>query len=41
MDSLPVPAARLAEPELPTAAELAGYVVAAAVWAPSVHNTQP
>ena len=47
MDSLPVPAARPAEPEppaaaeLPTAAELAGYVVAAAVWAPSVHNTQP
>ena len=47
MDSTTMPAARLAglEPstavELPTAAELAGYVVAAAVWAPSVHNTQP
>src|SRR5499427_5532547 len=59
MDSLPVPATRLAGPEpptvaelpavaepptlaeLPAAAELAGYVVAAAVWAPSVHNTQP
>ena len=27
--------------ELATTAELAGYVVAAAVWAPSVHNTQP
>jgi hypothetical protein len=36
-----MPAARLAGPEPPTAAELAGYVVAAAVWAPSVHNTQP
>src|SRR5215468_617883 len=47
MDSPPMPAARPAGPEpptaagLPTAAELAGYVVAAAVWAPSVHNTQP
>src|SRR5215472_12868041 len=59
MDSLPVPATRLAGPEpptvaelpavaelpigteLPAAAEVAGYVVAAAVWAPSVHNTQP
>ncbi len=25
----------------PSAAEIASYVVAAAVWAPSVHNTQP
>ena len=41
MDSLPVAAPRLAGPEPPPAAELAGYVVAAAVWAPSVHNTQP
>jgi hypothetical protein len=47
MDSPPAPAAGQTEPEpptlteLPTAAELAGYVVAAAVWAPSVHNTQP
>jgi len=41
MDSLPVPAARLAGPQPPAGVELAGYVVAAAVWAPSVHNTQP
>ena len=47
MDSQPMPAPRPAGPEPPTAAELAttaelaGYVVAAAVWAPSVHNTQP
>src|SRR5262252_4548603 len=41
MDNLPVPAARPAGLQPPTAAELAGYVVAAAVWAPSVHNTQP
>src|SRR5262245_34858426 len=41
MDSLPMAAPRLAGPEPPPAAELAGYVVAAAVWAPSVHNTQP
>jgi hypothetical protein len=37
-DSLPVAAPRPAGPE-PPPAELAGYVVAAAVWAPSVHNT--
>jgi len=41
MDSQPVPAARLAGPEPPAGAELAECVVAAAVWAPSVHNTQP
>ena len=52
MDSQPVPAARQAGPERVPAvrqagtkpvpvAELAEYVVAAAVWAPSVHNTQP
>ena len=32
------------EPTVPgslTAQEIARYVVAAAVWAPSVHNTQP
>jgi Nitroreductase family len=32
---IPVSAARLADEDI------AGYVVAAAVWAPSVHNTQP
>ena len=41
MDSQLVPAARLAGPEPPAGAELAECVVAAAVWAPSVHNTQP
>jgi len=35
------PADRLAGPEQPGMEELAAYVVAAAVWAPSVHNTQP
>jgi hypothetical protein len=35
------PADRLAGPEQPAAEEIAAYVVAAAVWAPSVHNTQP
>jgi hypothetical protein len=30
----------LTEPH-PSAAEIASYVIAAAVWAPSVHNTQP
>ena len=41
MDVLPPPAERLAGPEPPTAEEIAAYVVGAAVWAPSVHNTQP
>ena len=41
MDILPSPAGRLAGPEPLTAEEMAAYVVAAAVWAPSVHNTQP
>jgi hypothetical protein len=41
MDSLPEAAPRPAGPEPPPVAELAGYVVGAAVWAPSVHNTQP
>jgi hypothetical protein len=41
MDVLPLPAERLAEPELLSTEEMARYVVGAAVWAPSVHNTQP
>src|SRR5215831_16477701 len=41
MDIPPLRAPRADGPEPPAAAELAGYVVAAAVWAPSVHNTQP
>jgi len=41
MDISPLPAGRLIGPEPLTAAEVAAYVVAAAVWAPSVHNTQP
>src|ERR1022692_4606759 len=41
LDVLPPPAERLAGPEPPTAEEIAAYVVGAAVWAPSVHNTQP
>jgi hypothetical protein len=35
------PPAELAGPEQPAVEEIAAYVVAAAVWAPSVHNTQP
>ena len=41
MSIVSLPADRLAGPEQPTAEEIAAYVVAAAVWAPSVHNTQP
>ncbi len=41
MDILPFPVQRLAGPGPLTDEEIAGYVVAAAVWAPSVHNTQP
>jgi hypothetical protein len=41
MDILPPPAERLAGSRPPTAEEIAAYVVGAAVWAPSVHNTQP
>jgi hypothetical protein len=41
MNTLPSPAERLAGPERATAEEVAAHVVAAAVWAPSVHNTQP
>jgi len=40
VNSLPGPAAILAGPE-PTPADIAGFVVGEAVWAPSVHNTQP
>ncbi len=41
MDVLPLPAGRLGGLAPRTAEEMAAYVVAAAVWAPSVHNTQP
>jgi hypothetical protein len=41
MDISPLPAGRPIGPGPLTAAEVAAYVVAAAVWAPSVHNTQP
>jgi len=41
MDILPPPAERRAGSEPPTADQIAAYVVGAAVWAPSVHNTQP
>jgi hypothetical protein len=40
MDILPPPAGSRAG-AAPAPAAIAGYVVAAAVWAPSVHNTQP
>ena len=41
MDMLSLPAGRLRGSAPLTAEEMAAYVVAAAVWAPSVHNTQP
>jgi hypothetical protein len=41
MNTLSSPGERLAGPEGATAEEVAAFVVAAAVWAPSVHNTQP
>ena len=41
MSIVSLPADRPAGPEQPTVEEIAAYVVAAAVWAPSVHNTQP
>jgi hypothetical protein len=41
MDILPLPGESLVGPEPLTAEEMARYVVGAAVWAPSVHNTQP
>ena len=41
MDAVPPPEGPSASPGPLTAEEIARYVVAAAVWAPSVHNTQP
>jgi hypothetical protein len=41
MDVLSLPAERLALPELHDPEGMARYLVGAAVWAPSVHNTQP
>ena len=41
MSAVPPPDGELANSALSTAAEVARYVVTAAVWAPSVHNTQP
>jgi hypothetical protein len=41
MDAVPLPEGEPAGPEPLTEDEIARYVVAAAVWAPSVHNTQP
>ena len=41
MEILSLPAGRLKGLAPLTAEEMAAYVVAAAVWAPSVHNTQP
>jgi len=41
MDAMPLPDGEPASPEPLTGDEVARYVVAAAVWAPSVHNTQP
>ena len=40
MVDVPLPEAP-AGPSLPTAEDIVRYVVASAVWAPSVHNTQP
>ncbi len=40
MDILPLPVQRLIGPEPLTVEAIAAYVVTA-VWAPSVHNTQP
>jgi hypothetical protein len=41
MRTPPSPAERLAGPKRATPEEVAAHVAAAAVWAPSVHNTQP
>jgi hypothetical protein len=41
MDAVPLPEGRSASPAPLTAEEITRFVVAAAVWAPSVHNTQP
>jgi hypothetical protein len=41
MDAVPLPDGEPSGPEPLTEDEIARYVVASAVWAPSVHNTQP
>jgi Nitroreductase family len=41
VDAVPMPDREPASPRPLTAEEIARYVVTAAVWAPSVHNTQP
>jgi len=41
MNTVPSSAEGLSWPEQATAEEIAAFVVGAAVWAPSVHNTQP
>jgi nitroreductase len=41
MNPVPSPAEGRAGPGPPAPEEIAAFVVAAAVWAPSVHNTQP
>ena len=41
MDAVPLREGEPAGPEPLAEEEVARYVVAAAVWAPSVHNTQP
>jgi hypothetical protein len=41
MGAAPLPDQQPTRPEPLTAAEIAEFVVTAAVWAPSVHNTQP
>jgi nitroreductase len=41
VNTLPSPPEGLPGPEQGTAEDVANFVVAAAVWAPSVHNTQP
>ena len=46
VDSLPTPAATISGPEqaatrIASEADVALHVVGEAVWAPSVHNTQP
>ena len=41
MDAVPLPEGGPASLGPLTAEEIGRYVVTAAVWAPSVHNTQP
>ena len=41
MATPPSPAEGPPGPEQATTEDVAAFVVAAAVWAPSVHNTQP